>query len=74
MKMLLTIFLKISHNLIEVMLVLMVMLLALKLVHSVVQHTCGGGHDLTCTAPLSAGWGGGGGVEPPSIVFKRGGA
>ena len=50
MKMLLTIFLKIPVNVIEVMVVLMV-LLALKLVQSGVHHTCGGGHDIVCTPP-----------------------
>ena len=38
MKMLLTIFLKIPHNRIEVMVVLMVLLLALKLVHLLVME------------------------------------
>ena len=69
MKMLLTIFLKIPVNVIEVMVVLMV-LLALKLVQSGVHHTCGGGDDIVCTpTPYSAG---GRGVEPPIKFFKRG--
>ena len=67
MKMLVTIFLKIPHNVIEVMVVLMVLLLVLKLVQSGVHHTCGGGHDIVCTpTALSAGGGGDGGVESPT--------
>ena len=50
-KMLLTIFLKIPYNVIEVMVVLMLLLLALKFVESGVHHTCGGGHNIVCTSP-----------------------
>ena len=52
MKMLLAIFLKIPLNVIEVMVVLMLLLLALKLVQSGVHHTRGEGHDIVCTPPL----------------------
>ena len=69
MKMLLTICLKISHNVIEVTVVLMVLLLALKLVQSGVRHTCGGGHDIVCTS-LSLLRRERGGVEPPTIYLK----
>ena len=40
--------------LIEVMVVLMMLLLALKLVSGGVHHTCGGSHGIFCT-PVSAG-------------------
>ena len=55
---------KIPHNVIEVMVVLMVLLLALKLVQSGVPHTCGGGHDMTqcATAP-----------PPPPFLISAGG-
>ena len=69
MKMLLTICLKISHNVIEVTVVLMVLLLALKLVQSGVRHTRGGGHDIVCTS-LSLLRRERGGVEPPTIYLK----
>ena len=67
---------KIPHNVIEVMVVLMVLLLALKLVQSGVPHTCGGGHDMTqcATAPLPPlphfcwGW-----VESPNKFLKGSG-
>ena len=52
--------------LIEVMVVLMMLLLALKLVSSSVHHTCGRSHDILCT-PVSVG----GGVEPPIRFLKR---
>ena len=39
-------------NVIEVMVVLMLLLLALKLVQSGVHHTRGEGHDIVCTPPL----------------------
>ena len=54
---------KIPHNVIEVMVVLMVLLLALKLVQSGVPHICGGGHDMTqcATAP------------PPPFLISAGG-
>ena len=55
MKMLLTIVLKIPRIVIEVIIVLMVLLLALKLVPSGVHHTCGGGHDIVCTPLLLGG-------------------
>ena len=42
--MLLTIFLKIRHRVVEVMFVLMVLLLILIVVQSGVRHTCGGSH------------------------------
>ena len=64
MKMLLIIFLKIPHNVIEVMVVLMVLLLALKLVQSGVQHQS--------VQPRSPFCRGGGGVEPPTKFSKRG--
>ena len=51
MKMLLTIFLKITHNVAGFLVVLMVLLLARKLVGSGVHDTCGGGHD-TMSTPL----------------------
>ena len=57
MHMLLTIFLKIPHNVIEVMVVLMVLLLSLKLVQSGVHHTCGEGHDIVWI-PIPFCWGG----------------
>ena len=63
--------------LIEVMVVLMMLLLALKLVSSGVHHTCGGSHDIFCT-PVSAGglnllpgFLKGGGLDQIS-VFRRG--
>ena len=39
------------HNVIEVMVGLMALLLGLKLVQSGVHHTCRGGHDIVCTPP-----------------------
>ena len=68
MKMLLTTFLKIPHNVIKAMVVLMVLLLSLKLVRGGVHHTFGGGHDIVCTPPFLLG----GGVEPPTKYFKGG--
>ena len=65
-KMLLTIFLKIPHNVIEVMVVLMVLLFALKLVESGVHHTCGWGHGIACT-PHSPHY-----IEPTTKYFKKG--
>ena len=66
MKILLTIFVKIPHNVIEVMVVLMVLLLALKFVQSGVYHACVGGHDIVYTPSFC--WGEGGGVEPPNFL------
>ena len=63
MKMLLTIWLKIPHNLTEVMVVPMVLLLALKLIRSGVPHKRLGG-------------GGGGFTGPPffkKVCWERGG-
>ena len=57
MKMLLTIWLKIPHNLTEVMVVPMVLLLALKLIRSGVPHKR---------------MGGGGGVALPDLHFSEG--
>ena len=70
MKILLTIFVKIPHNVIEVMVVLMVLLLALKFVQSGVYHACVGGHDIVYTPSFC--WGGGGGGWAPEF-FKGGG-
>ena len=58
MKMLLIIFLKIPHNVIEVMVVLMVLLLALKLVQSGVQH-----QSVQPRTPFCRGVGVGGGLN-----------
>ena len=63
MKMLLTIFLKIPHNVIEVMVVLMELLLALKLVEGGVHYTCGGVHDIVCSPHFNG---------PPNKFFERG--
>ena len=63
MKMLLTIFLKIPHNVIEVMVVLMELLLALKLVEGGVHYTCGGVHDIVCSSHFNG---------PPNKFFERG--
>ena len=64
--MLLTTFLKIPHNVLKAMVVLMVLLLSLKLVRGGVHHTCGGGHNIVCTPPFLLG----GGVEPSTKYFK----
>ena len=68
MKMLLTIFLKITHNVAEFLVVLMLLLLARKLVESGVHDTCGGGHD-NVHPPLSAG---GRGLNLPPNFLKGG--
>ena len=65
MKMLLAIFLKIPLNVIEVMVVLMLLLFALKLVRSGVHHTRGEGHDIVCTSPSPL-------IEPPTKFFEGG--
>ena len=71
MKMVLTIFLKIPKNGIEVMVVLFVLLLASKLVPRCVHHTCGGGHAIVCTPPPCRAMRRR--FEPPIKFFKRGG-
>ena len=69
MKMLLTIFLKIPHIVIEVVVVPMMLLLALKLVQSCVHHTCGGGHDIVYIPTTFWWWG----WNLLPIFFKGGG-
>ena len=71
MKMVLTIFLKIPKNGIEVMVVLFVLLLTSKLVPRCVHHTCGGGHAIVCTPPPCRAMRRR--IEPPTKFFKRGG-
>ena len=72
MKMLLAVFLKIPHNVIEIMVVLMVLLLALKLVQTSVHHTCGGSHDIVCTLSSSFCWARGRGLNLLPNFLKRG--
>ena len=48
-KMLLTIFLKNSNHVVEVMVVLRLLLLILKVMQSGVHHTCGGSDPCMCT-------------------------
>ena len=72
MKMLLAVFLKIPHNVIEIMVVLMVLLLALKLVQTSVHHTCGGSHDIVCTLSSSFCWARGRGLNLLLNFLKRG--
>ena len=64
MKLLLTVFLKIPHHVVEIMFVLMVLLLAFNVVQSGVHHTCGRGVMHSVHLPFC--WG----VEPPTKFSK----